>query len=84
MTMVVLLGSGGTPPESLRTDARVSLRLGDEGPYISRIRLTTRGRVPGIDEETFQNIAATAKESCIVSRALSSDIDMQLTAELES
>jgi osmotically inducible protein OsmC len=61
------LGNAGHPPERLETSARVGFQPG-EG--ITGIRLTVRGRVPGIDEAGFQEAAEAAKATCPVSKAL--------------
>ena len=36
----------------------------------TKIKLTTKATVPGIDKETFDTIAKKAKEGCPVSRVL--------------
>jgi osmotically inducible protein OsmC len=85
MALSLVLGEGGNEPESLQTQAKVSLRnLEDTGPTITKIALTTRGRVPGIDQEAFEKAATTAKETCVVSRALAGVEDVTLEAKLES
>ncbi|MGH2948469.1 MAG: OsmC family peroxiredoxin [Solirubrobacteraceae bacterium] len=77
------LAEAGTPVESVRTEARVQLRMGDEGPYIASIALTARGRVPGLDDAAFKAAAETAKSGCIVSRALAAVGDITVDAALE-
>jgi osmotically inducible protein OsmC len=74
----------GTPPESVRTDAAVTLRLVDGAPTITKVELVTVGRVPGIDDSTFQQHAATAKAGCPVSRALAGVPEITLDATLAS
>jgi lipoyl-dependent peroxiredoxin len=74
---------GDKVPEALETDARVSLRLTDTGPAITKITLKTRGRVPGIDQEAFAKAAQEAKDTCIVSRALAAVPEIVLEAELQ-
>src|SRR5260370_28382164 len=64
------LAEAGAPPESVRTDATVTLRPVDGVPTITKIALVTVGRVPGIDEAAFQKHAAHANAGCPVSRAL--------------
>ncbi|MDX6568197.1 MAG: lipoyl-dependent peroxiredoxin, partial [Gaiellales bacterium] len=54
MALSNMLAEAGTPPTSIRTDARVTLRPVDGTPTITKIELTTVGVVPGIDEVTFQ------------------------------
>ena len=84
MALSLILTEGGTPPDQLNTDARVSIVQQDEGPTIDRIDLTTRGRVPGIDEDGFRKAAEAAKENCPVSKALASVPEITLEAALES
>lgn len=83
-TMMLANVLGDDVPESLETDARVSLRLTDHGPTITKITLKTRGRVPGIDQEAFAKAAQEAKDTCIVSRALAAVPEVVLEAELQS
>lgn len=79
-----VLERAGTPADSIETEARVHLRRTDSGPYVARIDLITRGRVPGIDEDTFRQSAEEAKETCIVSKALTGVEEVTLEATLES
>jgi osmotically inducible protein OsmC len=84
MALSNILAEAGTPPESVRTDAAVTLRLVDGAPTITKIELVTVGRVPGIDDSTFQQHAATAKAGCPVSRALAGVPEVTLDATLAS
>lgn len=85
-TMAVsnMLSEAGHPPESVRTEATVTLRFVDDAPTITQVALSTVGRVPGIDEETFKEHAANAKAGCPVSRALAGVPEITLEASLES
>ena len=84
MALSLALGEAGSPPESIQTQAKVSLRNLDAGPTITKIALTTRVRVPGMDDESFQKAANAAKEGCVVSRALGGVEEITLDAALES
>jgi lipoyl-dependent peroxiredoxin len=84
MALSNMLAEAGTPVESLRTDAAVTLRFVDGNPAITRIDLVTVGRVPGIDAPDFERQALAAKEGCPVSRALAAVPEITLTATLES
>jgi lipoyl-dependent peroxiredoxin len=85
MALSLILTQAGNVPESLQTNARVSLRnLEDTGPTITKITLKTTGKVPGIDQEAFQQAAEKAKETCVVSRALAGVEEMPLEATLEA
>jgi lipoyl-dependent peroxiredoxin len=44
----------------------------------------TRARVPGLDDDAFQQTAKTAKDGCIISRALAGVGDITVDATLES
>ena len=83
MQVGAVLERRGNPAESIETEARVHLRRDDTGNRIARIDLITRGRVPGIDEATFKEVAQEAKEGCIVTRALGGVEEMTLEATLE-
>jgi osmotically inducible protein OsmC len=61
------LADNGTPPTSLETSAEVEFT---PGKGITGIKLTVRGDVPGIDNDTFVELAQGAKEGCPVSQAL--------------
>ena len=78
------LAEAGSPPESVHTDATVTLRFVDGAPTITKIDLVTEGRVPGIDEATFIEQAKNAKAGCPVSRALASVPEITLEASLVS
>jgi osmotically inducible protein OsmC len=75
------LAQEGHAPEQLDTSATVTFQPG-EG--ITKIALTVRGRVPGVDEQAFQAAAKTAKENCPVSQALASVPEITLEAQLAS
>lgn len=78
------LAQGGNVPDSVTTDATVTLEPVDGTPTITRIDLVTRGVVPGLSEEEFQRQAEDAKDNCIISRALGAVKEVTLTAELSS
>lgn len=72
------LGKAGTPPESLEVKADVTLQ---PGQGITGVALSVRGRVPGISDADFQQLATQAKENCPVSKALAG-VTITLQAEL--
>jgi lipoyl-dependent peroxiredoxin len=81
MALANALSQAGHTVNSVATNAKVQLTKGEGGFGISRIDLDTTGNVEGIDEAEFQKYAETAKETCIVSRALSA-VPMTLEARL--
>jgi lipoyl-dependent peroxiredoxin len=84
MALASLLAQAGNPADSIQTNAAVTLRLVDGRPTITQIDLVTVGRVPGIDDATFQEQAAAAKAGCPVSRALAGVPEITLQASLAS
>ncbi len=82
MALANILAEAGFPPESVHTDATVTLRPVDGRPTISNIALVTVGRVPGIDDKAFAEHARAAKEGCPVSRALAGVPEVTLDASL--
>jgi lipoyl-dependent peroxiredoxin len=78
------LAESGHVPDHVETQAKVQIRNIDGNPTISQIDLVTRARVPGLDDATFQENAKTAKDGCIISRALAGVGDITLDATLES
>ncbi len=84
MALSNALATAGTPPESIVTDADVTLRLVDGTPTITSIALRAVGKVPGIDAETFDAQARSAKSGCPVSKALAGVPEITLEAVLET
>ena len=77
------LAKAGHEPKSVRTTAQVHLVKGADGFSITKIELSCRAQVPGIDEATFSLKADAAKTGCPVSKALSA-VEITLDAQLEN
>ncbi len=58
------------PPTSIETTAVVTLEKTDAGFTVTKIHLTTKATVPGIDKAKFDELATKAKEGCPISRLL--------------
>jgi lipoyl-dependent peroxiredoxin len=76
------LTTAGTPPESIRTTANLTMEKTDAGFTVTAIHLDVTARVPGIDQSAFDTAANNAKTGCPISRLLNTTITM--TATLES
>ena len=83
MALTLVLEQAGTPADSLQTQARATLRNLDGIPTITKMSLSTTGKVPGIDGGAFQEAAEKAKETCVVSRALAGVDEMTVEATLD-
>ncbi len=70
----------GLVPTTLETKAVLTMDL--DTLTITAVDLNLTGSVPGIDQAKFEAIANDAKQNCIISRALSPDIKLTLTATL--
>ena len=70
MSLANLLEEAGSPPQDLRTTARVRLEQKEEGFRITRISIITVGDVTGLDAKQFAELAERAKATCPVSLAL--------------
>ena len=73
------LAQAGNAPERLQTSAAVTFV---PGTGITKIALTVRGTVPGLDAEGFREAAEDAKKNCPVSQALAGVPEITLDAEL--
>ena len=69
MALSAELGKAGFTPEAIETTAVVTLDLHGT-PTVTKIRLTTKAKIPGIDKAKFDEIANGAKAGCPVSRLL--------------
>jgi osmotically inducible protein OsmC len=76
------LAEAGTPVDSVKTDATVTLRIVDGAPTITSIALTTVGVVSGLDNDAFKAAAEDAKKNCPVSKALAGGPEITLDAAL--
>jgi len=70
MALSAGLSKAGFTPTSVHTTAKVHLEPVEGGFGITRIELLTEARIPGINNDTFQQQAEGAKKGCPVSKAL--------------
>lgn len=75
--LALLLSHDGTPPTSIETTAKVSIEVGDDGPTITGIRLTSVVDAD-VSADKIAELGANAKENCPVSKALSGVADVKL------
>ena len=81
MATTASLGRAGFVPERLSTQATLTLEQVDGQWTITTIHLELNARIPGIEAQKFDEIAADAKANCPVSRVLNAEIT--LDAKLE-
>lgn len=83
MALSAELEGAGFKPQQVQTTAACTVEKEGDGFSITTIKLTSRAKVPEIEEEKFRAIANGAKEGCPVSKALAG-VDIQLDATLVS
>ena len=76
--------AAGFATSAIDTTASVRLVMKGKEFLIDYIDLRLEANVAGIDEETFQKIAAAAKQDCPLSKALASVPEITLTAVLRN
>ena len=84
MALSAQLSTMNFTPESLRTEAAVSLEKLDAGWTISKVHLDVVARVPGISSSAFEAAVSSAKSNCPVSRLLKAEITLSARLEQEA
>jgi osmotically inducible protein OsmC len=82
MALAGALARADTPPTKLESEATTTFDKVGEGFKITKIALSIRGEVEGIDDAAFQEAAHGAKENCPVSQALKGNVELTLDAAL--
>ena len=83
MALALILGETRTPPTRIETSARCVLDEVEGAPRLTRISLTTRAHVPGVDGAAFAGAAERAAALCPVSNALRGNVEIDVDARLE-
>ena len=83
MALSHTLAQAGHEPEELNVDATATFEPKQGGGFhISTMDLRVRGKVPGIDPGTFQELAKKGEQGCPVSGALRNNVAINLEASL--
>ncbi|GAB3367524.1 OsmC family protein [Arachidicoccus ginsenosidivorans] len=80
MALSLELGKAGFTPESLEATATVTMDA--DKLEVTHSDLVLKAKIPSINDEAFQQIAAGAKAGCPISKLLKAEISLQ--AELIS
>jgi lipoyl-dependent peroxiredoxin len=85
MALSGTLGREKAPADHLHVDAVVSLNPKEGGGFrVTDSALTVRGRVPGIDQARFQELAEKGEQGCPISNSIRGNVNITVTATLES
>ena len=84
MFLSALITGENLNPESIKTTAAVTIDKDDVGPNVNNISLDCNVICEGLSQEKFEELAATAKEKCPISRLYSGGTaTIELTAKLK-
>jgi osmotically inducible protein OsmC len=79
------LANAGTPPERLHVTSTVSLDPKQGGGVeVTRSALEVTGVVPGLDQDAFEKAAEEAEKGCPISNAIRGNVEVTVTATLQS
>lgn len=81
MALSAQLTNVGLKPESIKTEATVTMEKQDAGFAITAVHLNVVAQVPGADQAAFEKAAQAAKEGCPVSKVLKANITMDAKLE---
>jgi lipoyl-dependent peroxiredoxin len=79
ISFVRMLGMAKFVPEQLESKSEVVIEKDGDGFSITSVHLTLVGRIPGIDNATFESIAMKAKAGCRVSKLMNIEIGFEAT-----
>jgi osmotically inducible protein OsmC len=77
MALSAELGKVGLTPETIDTNAILTLDKTDAGFTITAVHLDVSVKIPGADQKKFDEAAQNAKKGCPVSRVLNANITMR-------
>jgi lipoyl-dependent peroxiredoxin len=75
MKLSFILGEAGFTPQSLETSCEITFENGT----VSKSHLTTKGKVPGIEKEKFDECVERAAKECPISKLLNTSISAEGT-----
>lgn len=80
-----VLTTAGHEPQRLYVTSTVEFGPKEGGGMeVKSSALTVRGKVPGIDQAQFEQLAAEGEQGCPISNALRGNIEITVSATLES
>ena len=79
MALSLILGEVNLRADKMETQADVTLEKVPDGFAITRVHLTLKAKIPGVDNAKFQELAAKAKAGCPVSKLFKANITLDAT-----
>ncbi|HTL71358.1 MAG TPA: OsmC family protein [Candidatus Eisenbacteria bacterium] len=77
MAFSAQLGGAGLVPQSIETQASVTMEKLEAGWTVTGVHLSVVAKVPGADRAAFDKAAQAAKEGCPISRLLKAPVTME-------
>jgi osmotically inducible protein OsmC len=79
------LAEAGSPPERVSVSAVCHFTPVEGGGFaVSLMELDVHGSVPGLDQQAFARLADEGDQGCPVSNALRGNVEISITATLDS
>lgn len=79
MAFAMLLGEENFTPDSIDTQATVTLEKQSDGFAVTAVHLKMQARIPSIEQSKFDEIAGKAKSGCPISKLLNAKITLDAT-----
>ena len=79
MAFAMLLGEEKFTPDSIDTQATVTLEKQSDGFAVTAVHLEMQACIPNIEQSTFDEIAGKAKAGCPISKLLNAKITLDAT-----
>ena len=76
------LEANGTPAQKIETSATCTVEKVGDAFAVTTMALTVRVAATGIDNDTFQSLAAATKDGCPISKAIKGNVNITLDAQL--
>ena len=76
MAFSLMLGEENFTPDSIDTQATVTLESDNGGFTVTAVHLEMTARIPNISQAKFDDIAGKAKAGCPISKLLNADITL--------
>ncbi len=73
------LTNAGFTADTIETTALLTLDMHGAAPTITKVHLTMKAKIPGIDKAKFDELARNAETGCPVSRVLKAEISLDAT-----
>jgi osmotically inducible protein OsmC len=83
MSLAAELSRAQAPPERLEVSAACTVDEVDGRHLVTAVELDVRGRVPGIDSQTFERLAREAEQGCTMAALVRASAEVKLETTLE-